>query len=72
MPFTENHDLVSPVVPVPQLVSVRQAAKMLRVSTFSLRKMIVDGKIQAISLGPRLTRIDLQSLLQFVEESAAR
>ncbi|WP_045265120.1 helix-turn-helix domain-containing protein [Microbacterium oxydans] len=40
------------------------AAEVLGVSTQTIRRRIADGSIRALRFGPRLLRVDMQSLEQ--------
>lgn len=53
----------------PQLISVREASRLLHVSTFTIRKLIAERKIQIVSLGPRLTRIKVETLNELVRNA---
>ena len=51
------------------MLSVREAAIAITVSTKMIRKLICSGRIKSINLGMRLTRITLDELLKLAEES---
>ncbi len=40
------------------------AAEVLGVSTQTIRRRVADGSIRALRFGPRLLRVDMQSLEQ--------
>ena len=42
--------------------TMEDAARILCVSTKTIRRRIADGSIKAMKLGPRLVRVDLNSL----------
>jgi excisionase family DNA binding protein len=51
--------------PLPPLPSIRQGADWLGVSDKTVRRYIAQGRIKAKRIGPRLIRIERDSLLAF-------
>jgi excisionase family DNA binding protein len=49
---------------LPARVSVNRAAAYLDVSHRTVRRYIADGQLRATRIGPRLIRIDRESLLK--------
>ncbi|AEJ92080.1 helix-turn-helix domain-containing protein [Mycobacterium tuberculosis] len=47
---------------LPQRASIQQVADHLGVSTRTVRNYIADGKLKAVRLGPRLIRIERDSV----------
>ncbi|MBP2972724.1 helix-turn-helix domain-containing protein [Mycobacterium tuberculosis] len=47
---------------MPQRASIQQVADHLGVSTRTVRNYIADGKLKAVRLGPRLIRIERDSV----------
>ncbi|QJD52088.1 excise [Mycobacterium phage MA5] len=47
---------------LPQRASIQQVADHLGVSTKTVRNYIADGKLKAVRLGPRLIRIERDSV----------
>ncbi|QEN17112.1 helix-turn-helix domain-containing protein [Mycobacterium sp. ELW1] len=50
---------------MPPLPSLRQASEWLGVSEKTVRRYIAQGRIRAKRIGPRLIRIERDSLLAF-------
>lgn len=44
--------------------TLEEAAEAMGVSTKTIRRRIADGSIRAVKFGPRLIRVDMQSLEQ--------
>ena len=55
---------MSTIVDAPQWGSIRDAADRKKVSTYTIRRMISRGEIEAVRFGPRLIRVNLASLDQ--------
>ena len=51
------------------LLHIRRVAKILDVSRKRVYAMIQEGKLEAIKLGPRLTRVPRSSLEDFLERA---
>lgn len=49
--------------PLPPLLSIQQAAAHLGVSEKTIRRYIAQGRIKANRVGPRLIRVDRESLM---------
>ncbi|MBB3752695.1 excisionase family DNA binding protein [Mycolicibacterium sp. BK634] len=47
---------------MPPRVSIQQAADHLNVSTKTVRRYIADGRLKAVRLGPRLIRVERDSI----------
>ncbi|QDP44622.1 excise [Mycobacterium phage NothingSpecial] len=47
---------------MPQRASIQQTADFLGVSTKTVRRYIADGKLKAVRLGPRLIRVERDSV----------
>ncbi|AGI61716.1 excisionase family DNA-binding protein [Mycobacterium phage BTCU-1] len=47
---------------LPQRASIQQVADHLGVSTRTVRNYISDGKLKAVRLGPRLIRVERDSV----------
>ncbi|AEK07402.1 DNA binding domain protein [Mycobacterium phage Rockstar] len=47
---------------LPQRASIQQVADHLGVSTRTVRNYIADGKLKAVRLGPRLIRVERDSV----------
>ncbi|BBX87846.1 helix-turn-helix transcriptional regulator [Mycolicibacterium aubagnense] len=45
-----------------RLISIEQAAEELQVSTRTVRRYVANGTVQGVRIGPRLIRVDLDSL----------
>jgi excisionase family DNA binding protein len=52
---------------LPAVVSVSRAAVYLDVSHRTVRRYIADGQLRATRIGPRLIRIDRESLLKLAQ-----
>ncbi len=52
-----------------QFIQVSKAARALDCSHEYVFKLIADGKLVAINLGQRMTRVNQQSLLDFITRS---
>lgn len=50
-------------------IQVSKAAKILDCSKEFIHQLVRDGKLSAINLGQRMTRISCESLLEFVKNS---
>ena len=48
------------------LLTVREAAQVLRVGTNHVYALLEDGELEKIALGPRRTRVTLRSLEAYV------
>jgi excisionase family DNA binding protein len=46
----------------PEWVTVQEAADLKKISVWTLRRYITQGRIQAERIGPRLIRVNLASL----------
>ncbi len=55
-----------------QLVSIEQAAEELQVSTRSVRRYLSQGLLTGVRVGPRLIRIDAESLDRMLAPVGAR
>lgn len=51
------------------LLTISEAAERLQVSDRQVRRLVDDGKLPAVILGPRTRRIRPETLARFVEES---
>lgn len=51
--------------PLPARVTIQRAAEYLDVTDKTIRRRIADGTLKAYRVGPRLIRIDRESLLAF-------
>lgn len=49
-----------------KLISVKQAAEILKVHPNTIRKLIVSEEITAVRIGQRVLRIDESSLLELI------
>ncbi|PJE23678.1 MAG: helix-turn-helix domain-containing protein [Mycobacterium sp.] len=49
--------------PLPPKVPIKRTAGYLNVSEKSVRRYIAEGKLKAYRVGPRLIRVDRESLL---------
>ncbi len=59
-----------PVGAVPgPLLTVKEAAQMLGVSTRTVYGWIKDGRIPSIRLGPKLLRVPLERLMDMMREN---
>ncbi|AXH46781.1 helix-turn-helix DNA-binding domain protein [Mycobacterium phage Acolyte] len=47
---------------MPQRASIQQTADYLGVSTKTVRRYIADGKLKAVRLGPKLIRVERDSV----------
>ncbi|VCT89531.1 hypothetical protein MHAS_01225 [Mycolicibacterium hassiacum DSM 44199] len=47
---------------MPARASIQQTAEYLGVSTKTVRRYIADGKLKAVRLGPRLIRVERESV----------
>jgi excisionase family DNA binding protein len=54
-----------------EYVPVREAARLLGVGRNTIRKMIRDGTVKAIRLGPRQTRISVASIEALADGDSA-
>ena len=50
------------------LLSVKDASAAISVSTKTVRSLIASGRLKAVNLGQRMTRISLQELTAFAEQ----
>lgn len=50
--------------PLPAKVTIQRAAEYLHTSDKTIRRRIADGSLKASRVGPRLIRIDRESLLK--------
>ena len=48
--------------PEPRWSSIRDAASIFKIAPWTLRGMISRGEVTAVRLGPRLIRVDLNSI----------
>lgn len=48
-----------------KMISVERAAEILKVSRQRIHQMVDEGKIIAHAISPKLTLIDLESLINF-------
>lgn len=62
----------SHITEFPELVTVREAAKVLRLSGFSIRRYLSQGVLRGIKIGGtwRIRRDDLLALLQTTRQAA--
>jgi excisionase family DNA binding protein len=59
-------DMVTNSLPqLPKHPSIRQCADYLGVDPKTVRRYIAHGRIKAFRIGPRLIRVDRESLLAF-------
>jgi excisionase family DNA binding protein len=49
-------------VDAPEFVKVKEAARLLGVSRNTVARLIASGKLRAVKLGPRQTRIPVASI----------
>ena len=52
---------------LPAMPDINQAAAALNVSHITIRRRIRDGTIRAYKVGPRLIRVDRESLIKFAQ-----
>lgn len=64
---TPNTTTPSPT-PAADLITVRRVAATLCVSTKRVYQFLADGRIEAVRLGPRTTRVSRASVERFVAE----
>ena len=58
------------VLPEPgELMTVTQAAAILGVNSFTIRRWIKSGKLEAMRIGEKLLKIKPESLIKFIEAS---
>lgn len=58
------------VLPEPgELMTVSQAAAILGVNSFTIRRWIKNGKLEAMRIGEKLLKIQPESLAKFIEAS---
>ena len=50
---------------MPLLVTVDEAARLLRINRRTIYKLVAAGKLKLMKIGPRSSRITTPSLLQF-------
>jgi len=55
----------------PRLLDCKQAAQMLSVSTFTIRRLVWSGTLPHVMVG-RLVRLDLHDLEAWIESSKAK
>mgnify|MGYP001176973600 CR=1 FL=1 len=46
----------------PRVISITDTAKLLGISTKTVRRCIADGRLKAVRIGPRLIRVDPESI----------
>lgn len=51
-----------------ELLTVKQVATRLKLSTATIRRMLVSGKIPAIKAGVRQWRVSAKALQEYVEK----
>ncbi|WP_173842274.1 excisionase family DNA-binding protein [Mycobacterium terramassiliense] len=56
-------DIIGKEKPLPARVTIQRAAEYLDVTDKTIRRRIADGTLKAYRVGPRLIRIDRESLL---------
>ena len=49
--------------PMPARLSIQHAAEYLGVHSKTVRRYIAEGRLKAVRIGPRLIRIDRESLV---------
>ena len=54
-----------------RLLSVRQAARVLAVSTKTLRTWVKEGKLIAVKISPRTTRVAASELERLIQQTPA-
>ena len=54
------------------LLSVKDASAAISVSTKTVRSLIASGRLKAVNLGQRMTRISLQELTDFAEQQGCQ
>ena len=54
------------------LLSVKEASAAISVSTKTVRSLIASGRLKAVNLGQRMTRISLQELTAFAEQQGCQ
>ena len=54
---------------LPATLTIRQAAKVARVSEHTIRRRVSDRTLLAYRTGPRLIRIDRDSLIKFTRST---
>ena len=55
----------------PLAVDVREAARLLAVSVFTIRRMLRDGRLQSVRVG-RCVRVSFASIEEFVQLASLR
>jgi excisionase family DNA binding protein len=53
---------------LPTRPTIKQSAEALQVSDKTMRRYIRDGRVKAYRLGPRLVRVDRESLLKLARK----
>ncbi|MCT9000795.1 helix-turn-helix transcriptional regulator [Microbacterium memoriense] len=53
--------------PAPEWLTLRDTAERLSISEKSVRRWIADGRLKAVRIGPRLLRVDADSILAVAE-----
>lgn len=62
--------MTKPVLPEPgELMTVSQAAAILGVNPFTIRRWIKNGKLEAMRIGEKLLKIKSETLAKFLEAS---
>lgn len=62
--------MTKPILPEPgELMTVSQAAAILGVNSFTIRRWIKNGKLEAMRIGEKLLKIKPESLAKFIEAS---
>ena len=67
----EYEDWTAPpeIQDLPATLTIRQAAKVARVSEHTIRRRVYDRTLLAYRTGPRLIRIDRDSLIKFTRST---
>jgi excisionase family DNA binding protein len=53
-------------ITTPAVMSIEQAAKYLRVGRNTMQKLVAENKVRSIRMGPRLIRIRIDALDQYL------
>ncbi len=62
--------MLDTVPPLPQLFTLRQTARQLWVSERHLRRLIAQGTIKAVRLGPHSVRVSSMEIERICQEGA--
>ena len=55
----------------PLALTVPQAARALQISTLQAYRLVADGRLPTVRLGPRLTRVSLDALRAWLTAQTA-